>query len=191
MTTAELYTRLYLESDYGLKRATFGGEVHEWLLANTPPPCEVLEFGAGRGYMAAHLSRLGYCVTATELSEDIIALWPPGPARRLCALPGGADGFEDESFDVILALDVLEHLQEHGQVRKTLEQIKRITRRYAVLTVGLTPARSGGCLPGTDEDLHSQLHLTDWWCRAAQQCFRIIEFYRRKDCLYIYASKDT
>jgi SAM-dependent methyltransferase len=190
MTAAELYTRLYRDSHYGLKRATWGDEVRDWLLEHAPPPRDVLELGAGRGYMAAQLSRLGYTVTATEITEDIISLWPEGFGRRQCVLPAGAGAFDAESFDLVLVLDVLEHLEEYGHVVQTIEHVKRIARQHAVFTVGLTPARSGSCLPGTDENLHPQIHLTDWWCREIQRHFYLRRFYRREDCLFVYASKE-
>src|SRR5450432_98399 len=66
-----------------------------------------LDLGAGRGELSARLSALGYDVTAVErYVPQFEAKVPLVDADLNQAFP-----FEDSSFDVAMAVEILEHLE--------------------------------------------------------------------------------
>lgn len=87
--------------------------VLSWLSAHAPPPACVIEGGIGGATNLQHLWRLGYQVTGLDiLPESIERAWQLGIARAyrhdlLQAWPVDA-----QSQDVVLLLDVLEHLED-------------------------------------------------------------------------------
>lgn len=89
------------------------------------PTDKVLDIGCGDGTVA---SRIKGQVTTLDIWED----FKPMILHDLNKLPLP---FEDNSFDVVLAIDVIEHLDfEHGE--RLLDELKRITRHSILL---LTP----------------------------------------------------
>ena len=93
---------------------------HNMVLGLVPRGTRVLEFGCATGYMSAELSsRLGCTVTGVELCAEAAE-----EARGRCArvIVGDAESLDLDAalgptrFDVILFIDVLEHLRDPGPV---------------------------------------------------------------------------
>ncbi|HTB59945.1 MAG TPA: bifunctional 2-polyprenyl-6-hydroxyphenol methylase/3-demethylubiquinol 3-O-methyltransferase UbiG [Polyangia bacterium] len=76
--------------------------------------CQILDVGCGAGFLANHLASLGHEVTGLDASDDALAVaarhdsghtvrYQKGDALKL--------PFDDASFDVVCAMDFLEHLE--------------------------------------------------------------------------------
>lgn len=97
---------------------------HGRAVALVPPDSRVLDIGCARGYLAEKLADKGCTVFGIELSRaDAEA------ARQHCAEVLQADvealtelPWDKQSFDVILLMDLLEHLREPAQVLRLLRQ---------------------------------------------------------------------
>jgi len=76
------------------------------------PACDVLEIGATPGQFTEILVDAGYRVTATDLfPEQRAALWQRlGVAVQFCNLDEQPLPYPDESFDVVVFSEVIEHL---------------------------------------------------------------------------------
>ena len=74
----------------------------------------VLEVGSGAGMLLQELSRMGYACTALEQSEDARQL--AETLRRANGVDvdirGTPDAAWDASFDVVIAMEVLEHIED-------------------------------------------------------------------------------
>jgi demethylmenaquinone methyltransferase/2-methoxy-6-polyprenyl-1,4-benzoquinol methylase len=95
----------------------------------------VLEIGCGRGDFARYLAEAGAAVVAADLSPAAVAI----ARRRLVgtdatALVADIENipFDDESFDVVVSLETLEHVPEPYQA---LSELVRVTRRGGRLVV--------------------------------------------------------
>lgn len=83
------------------------------LLQRYAPFGRVLDIGLGTGLNAAHLVQRGYRVDGIEPSADAIALAQkkaPGIAVIQDSFPSAQ--VQEEAYDVVLMLDVLEHLSD-------------------------------------------------------------------------------
>lgn len=90
----------------------------------------VLDVGCGAGNMMHHLSRYGSVVGIDNNPLPLTIAHQRGYDARLCdarQLP-----FEDEEFDLVTALDVIEHCEDDFQI---LRECYRVTRGRGMLVV--------------------------------------------------------
>ncbi|MCB9743744.1 MAG: class I SAM-dependent methyltransferase [Alphaproteobacteria bacterium] len=106
-------------------------------------PAELLDIGSGRGtFLWPLLDAMPWLpVTAVDLSErrvrDIDAV-RRGGVQRLSAVQADAESLPlpDHAFDVVTALEVLEHVQDPA---RAAAELTRVTRRFILITVPSKP----------------------------------------------------
>lgn len=98
---------------------------HQLVLVRACKPSSVLEVGVGEGVVAERLTQDGVAVTTIDITPDL----RPDVVGSVTALP-----FEDESFDLVLAAEILEHI-EFADVPKALAEIHRVTRRDVMISI--------------------------------------------------------
>ena len=108
------------------ERATPG--LHAAVLATVqrhgyPPPCRVLDLGAGSGAWAARLAGVGYNVVAVERDEDVYRF---KGARLVVADLDVSLGDPGTGFDVVTAIEVIEHLESPRQFLRRCSDVLRI-----------------------------------------------------------------
>lgn len=103
------------------------------LLAGAPP-CKVIDLGAGRGELSSRLAKQGHDVTAVErytaqfeadvplVSADVDTTWP----------------FADASIDAVMAIEILEHLENPRGFLREAERVLRPGGVAIVSTPNLT-----------------------------------------------------
>lgn len=90
-----------------------------WLAKTIPPQSKVLDIGCGAGFLTNFLARLGHTVYGVDLSSKSLDVarsqdstgsvhYQVGNGTTLC--------FEDNSFDVVAAMDLLEHVEDPEKV---------------------------------------------------------------------------
>lgn len=116
----------------------------------------VLDLGCGTGRAAAELQRRGMAATAVDLAANCLdrAVNVPFVQACLWSLPSGLEA------DWGLCADVLEHIPPE-RVEDVLDEIKRVCRRGALLSIALTPDKFGPLLIG--EPLHLCIRPWPWW----------------------------
>lgn len=96
----------------------------------------VLELGAGGGFFAAELNRRGF--TNLTLSDFTATTLAALHERLPDALLVGADGarlpFRDDSFDVVISTDVIEHIPEAEEHVAEVARVLAPAGRYYVKT---------------------------------------------------------
>jgi 2-polyprenyl-6-hydroxyphenyl methylase/3-demethylubiquinone-9 3-methyltransferase len=108
---------------------------------------QVLEVGCGGGFMAEELARRGAAVTGVDPSEAAIAAAKEhaetgGLKIRYLVGPGESLPFPDSQFDVVVCVDVLEHVQDLNRV---IAEIRRVLHPSGLLlfdTINRTPLAS-------------------------------------------------
>ena len=96
----------------------------------------VLDLGCGKGRFAAHLARAGAEVIGVDLSAAMLA-----EARGIACARASSRRlpFADESFDAVVAIEVLEHV---GPIAATLAEARRVLRAGGTLAIVDKNARS-------------------------------------------------
>jgi SAM-dependent methyltransferase len=92
----------------------------------------ILDIGCGRGDVinAIQSNNAGLRVVGMDLSLD--ALEHVEPPSVLAHLPDAP--FPDKRFDLVICLEVLEHIDD-SQYRRSLEEIQRLAGRYIIIGV--------------------------------------------------------
>lgn len=137
------YSRPEVYEDYDQKRfTTFGGRLFDRmekdiLLASLPTEknARILECGAGTGRFSAEVARLGYHLTATDVSEGMLE-----QARRRVQDAGLADrvefrigdiynlDFPDASFDFVYTIRVLNQLARADYKQRAITEMCRVLK---------------------------------------------------------------
>ena len=79
----------------------------------------VLDVGCGGGFLSNHLSKEGFEVDGLDASaESLVVAGRHDPTQRVCYARGDALAlpFPDETFDIVCAMDFLEHVEEPARV---------------------------------------------------------------------------
>lgn len=105
------------------------------VLGSFPPRCRVLEIGAGSGWQARHLSKLGFDVHAIDIASSNYSTDRVWPVEDY-------DGFHipypDRSFDCVFSSNAMEHIPH---VREFQAEISRVLKDSGVV-VHLVPSAS-------------------------------------------------
>lgn len=101
------------------------------------PGERVLEVGCGEGILSVMTARQGAVVTATDISEPNLEATRQAAAEAnvdLKILPADAENlpFADNSFDIVVADNVLEHLPDF---KRGLGEVRRVTKRLAIIAL--------------------------------------------------------
>jgi ubiquinone/menaquinone biosynthesis C-methylase UbiE len=89
----------------------------------------IIDIGCGNGVITSELGK-SYTVLGVDRSEAALALLSTNKLLASCDnIP-----VEDNSFDLVLSTELLEHLEEEV-FQKTLDEFTRISRRYILITV--------------------------------------------------------
>lgn len=86
---------------------------------------DVLEIGPGNKTLTDALRKKGVNVTTVDIAQDLV----PDIVASVTNLP-----VKDNSFDLVIAAEVLEHLP-FAEFSKALSEICRASRRYAIISL--------------------------------------------------------
>ena len=123
-----------------------------------PHGASVLDFGCARGYLVRALCLLGIRATGVDISTWAIVNCD-GAVKNLVTF-GGAEALK-RNYDIIIAKDVLEHIEE-ADLGKTLEQLREHGSRLFVIV----PLGENGkyVIPSHERDVtHRIRRPLDWW----------------------------
>ena len=86
---------------------------------------KVLEIGKGNGFYSDYMKKLGYQVTTCDFDKDL----NPDVVADIRKLP-----FPDNSFDLVTAFEVLEHLP-FEELEVALSELKRVSNGKAIVSI--------------------------------------------------------
>lgn len=85
---------------------------------------DVLEIGFGNGAFLAYAKARGWNVTGLEVNEPLVETAKRNGFSAFC---GNLAGFADNSFDLVVAFDVLEHVPQ-AEMAGLLAEVERVLR---------------------------------------------------------------
>jgi 2-polyprenyl-3-methyl-5-hydroxy-6-metoxy-1,4-benzoquinol methylase len=99
-----------------------------------PSSGKILDVGCGGGIFVKALSKQGFELTGLEVSSRLLTKIDRERLEFELVNADAGDGlpFKDESFDVVLASDVLEHIREN---RNTVREIARLLKKNAAAII--------------------------------------------------------
>lgn len=133
-------------------------------------PHRVLDLGCGAGFLANHLAALGHEVTGIDTTAENLAVArahdPTGTARYelgdACAVP-----YPDASFDVVCAMDLLEHVIEPERLVAEAGRVLRPGGLFFFHTFNRTRAAHLIVIKGVE-----------WFVRNAPKDLHVIQLFR-------------
>jgi len=109
-------------------------------IGRMPQPASVLDAGCGSGYGSAELAKTGASVTGADVSGEAVTYAREqfgAQGIRFVEAPCESLPFEPESFDLVTAFEVIEHLERWQEL---LTEANRVLKPGGVLLVS-TPNR--------------------------------------------------
>lgn len=116
----------YLDKKYN-HRARWTTYFIQWRTISDvlPEGGKILEVGIGSGIVAEQLKKMGYEVITADNNSDV----KPDYVADILKLP-----FEDSHFDLVLAAEILEHL-DFKKALEALQELKRVSRKFILISV--------------------------------------------------------
>lgn len=123
-------------------------------------PGRVLDVGSGMGLLVRSLLREGvdaHGVDVSEVAVQAAGRLTPGRFTKgsILDLP-----FPNDSFDIVISTDCMEHIAEKD-VPRALSELRRVSRRFIYLRLATTHDR--------DRHWHLTVQPRDWWEAACMQ----------------------
>ena len=107
----------------------------------------VLDFGCGSGYGSAKIAEIADSVVAVDISQEAIDFARENYQQENLTFSRIQENsrlpFKDESFDVVLSFQVIEHI---CQDIAYLDEAKRLLRKNGIIII-ITPDRTGRLFP--------------------------------------------
>lgn len=115
-------------------------------------PRKVLDMGCGPGALMYFLAELGVDCDGVDASPHVREMAPPEVQERIAVATALDSGKPDNSYDLVISREVLEHLTVL-EVRRAVAEMCRVTSRFIYLTTRFHPA------PGSLLDVTNEFHV--------------------------------
>lgn len=143
---------------------------------------KVLDVGCGRGTFIAYLVDLGINAEGFDFSEfSVMNPYSRCPKERLRRHDATKLWpYKNNEFDLVIALDIFEHLYNDGDIDKVIDEMFRVSKRFIFLQIATVGGGSGSGihengyilkrgekipvrLEGCAVAGHVTVQTTEWW----------------------------
>lgn len=143
-------------------------------LRKIPRKRKILEIGAGTLELSSYFAKKGHKVTALDLSSDLIPLkkeLPTNLQKNIRCIESDflKYNFKNEKFDVIIAMEVLEHVKEE---KKFLKKVQNLICKNGVIVISV-PAHMS--MWSRDDEMVGHVRRYD-----KKDMFRVKRFFKPK-----------
>ena len=167
ITEKKKYDTLYLERGYWPENVVRGyGDLCKNLAESIIGPFRLLDIGCGPGSSIEIARSYGIDAFGVDISSALTKYWETNEINAYVACADNLP-FDDFSFDIITAWDVMEHIPKEG-IPSCLMEMKRVAKNNSLISLII-------CL---EEERHKhdgiQCHMTieseDTWLRTFRAC---------------------
>lgn len=88
-----------------------------------PGEGKVLDVGCGSGFLVGQLQKKGYKAYGSDVSDEAIEFGRKRGTNDLSVMSGDKLDFSSSSFDTVLAVDILEHLENEVRLLREIERV--------------------------------------------------------------------
>lgn len=153
---------------------------------NVQPGATILDASCGRGILLKMMREAGYAASGTEASEYLVSeVLPPLPSIRLTY--SELKVIEDQSADVVISNDVLEHLDTINDVMTAIANIARISRRWVMFSVGLNEAVR--IVRHKRVVLHRIVKPWEWWQSAFMRYCKAVHMFTVQNSFFYFGER--
>lgn len=169
MNQVELYNYIYSHA-LPEARGLYGRAGHrdrffvKFIVENTTKG-SVIDLGCGRGTLLRWLRAKGYKTFGTEIADWLLS--PYGDLYGLLVKNLSyeqLDQLQDNTYDIVISNDVIEHIDSEDLVISSLSHMARISKKYVLVSTG--GWRAAHCpFPKETEvqNLHTIVKPPEWW----------------------------
>ena len=122
------------------------------LIKDILSPMKVLDMGCGPGALMYFLSELGVDCDGIDASPHVREMAPREVRERITVATALDSGKPDDSYDLVISREVLEHLTVL-EVRRAVAEMCRVTSRLIYLTTRFHP------VPASLLDITNEFHV--------------------------------
>ena len=150
------------------------------------PKSSIIDVGCGRGHLLRWLKALGHDVRGTEiadclLKDDLLGL----PVKKLFC--SELHTIPDNSYDVVISNDVIEHLPDEQQVEQAVKDLSRISKKYVLISTGGRRAATSG-VEGVG-NVHLVIRPQEWWVGLANKYYKVNQIMDLAGSLFMFGEK--
>lgn len=105
---------------------------YQWILANTKDNAKVLDWGCGNGHYSFFLMKFGYDTTSYGFeTPEVFSIVDKSFRKQYIKATGPTTlPFEENTFDLVVSIGVLEHVREFGGAEvASLREIDRVLKQ--------------------------------------------------------------
>ena len=124
----------------------------------------MLDAGTGNGALTRLMRQHGKNAYGIELSRAVLEKECPDLLSKNYVEPGILTNlpYEDNSFDLVMSSDVLEHIHPE-EVDQVVKELVRVSRRHLFLSISLKGHTKASADKDDEAHRHTMLRPREWW----------------------------
>ncbi|MEG3224057.1 MAG: hypothetical protein BME94_00675 [Methanobacteriales archaeon Met13] len=103
----------------------------EYVSRHAQPQDRILDVGGGEGSHSLKLQNMGFKMVCVDINPDYIKMSQKKGVESY-VMDATALDYADNSFDIVLLFEVLEHVKNFEDI---LKEAKRVAKKYVIITV--------------------------------------------------------
>ncbi len=143
-----------------------------WIASLLDGPCDVLDIACGAGFLSGYLAERGHRVTGIDQSAESLAVAAERDPRSTYRVADAyALPFADASFDIVCAMDLLEHVDDPARVIAEAARVLRPGGRFFFHTFNRTWQAKLVVIRGVEwfvKNVPANLHVIDLFLTPAE-----------------------
>ncbi|MBS0615596.1 MAG: 3-demethylubiquinone-9 3-O-methyltransferase [Verrucomicrobia bacterium] len=104
-----------------------------WIASLLKEPCDVLDIGCGAGFLSNHLAKEGHLTVGIDLSPsslEVAKRYDTTHSVQYRVADAMVLPYSDEQFDVVCAMDILEHVEDPSRLIQEASRVLKKNGRF-------------------------------------------------------------